>query len=214
LRDKNKEPFFAANGQIYDNKQRDQLFKVVASAIVKTSKTRESQEVGQYRGFTIGAHIFEDGTVEKGCLFSVKSNLEGLPYYPDNLRYSKDNKFDIGGFLQRLDNFLGRFETMIEGQEKLAQKNARELETALASRGQEFPHMKMLEALREDNRQVMAELRLAQKDPAYKSTWQPKSWSLDDNKGKQEPVSPVQTAVSTKTADIPVLPDPIKKLGR
>ena len=176
LRDKNttKEPFFAAQGRIYDSKHRDRLMDVVTAAIKKSVQSRERQSIGQYRGFEV-----QVTPSNEGCQFGVKGSA-GY-YQPENLRYLKGTKFDINGFLHRMDNFLNKFEQGIGQIEDAADRQAKELETAKASRGQVFPEMAKLEALREDNSQVIAELRLTQKDPSYKSTWQPKSWNLDND---------------------------------
>lgn len=174
LRDKNttKEPFFVIDGRIYGAKQRESLLKAVTGTIRNATQARDIRPVGEYRGFKV--HVKTD---KEGCQFTVQGK-SGY-YSPDNLRYQSDSKFDISGFLHRLDNFMGKFESAVEKKQETAAKQAKELEMAKASRGQVFPQMEMLEALREDNIQVMTELRLTQKDPMYKSAWQPRSAVLD-----------------------------------
>ena len=81
------------------------------------------------------------------------------------MSFKKGDEFSIQGFIQRLDNFLNRFEGIIEETEKEKVKKAEELVTARQSLGQIFPHQAELEALRQDNREVLKELQLMQNDP-------------------------------------------------
>ena len=129
----------------------------------------------------------------QGCQF-VLEGKKGL-YNPLNLSFKKGDEFSIQGFIQRLDNFLNRFEGIIEETEKEKIKKAEELVTARQSLGQAFPHQAELEALRQDNREVLRELQLMQNDPTYKSTWRPSN--RKDVAVKQEPKESI-THLSTK----------------
>lgn len=172
LRDENtfKDFCFAAGGRIYDEKTRKDLLPVIGLAMKNAVQRPEQlQKAGLYRGFTL--HVEAGG--RSGCQFVLEGRSG--PHYPQSLSYQAGEEFSLPGFFQRLDNYLASFEKKIEelGQEKI--RKAAELVTARWSRGQAFPQMALLEALRKDNREVMAELRQAQKNPDYKSNWVPLS---------------------------------------
>ena len=100
---------------------------------------------------------------------------ETTRYVPPSLNYQPNSEFSINGFFQRLDNYLGKFEQNIQAAEKDLEHQNAALITARQGLGQGFPHMALLEALRQDNREVMHELQISQKDPNYTSSWKPQS---------------------------------------
>ncbi len=178
LRDVNttKEPCFAAAGRIYGPKERDRLLEVVRKSMEIAVESKAPTPVGQYRGFKVSVAQLATGE----CRFTLTGKTNS--YSPDSLKYGHGNNFHINGFFQRMDNYLARFEGFIQDIEQSAQRRARELKTAQKSHGQPFPHQARLESLRQDNREVLRELQIAQKDPSYKSAWKP---STPDMAGEQ-----------------------------
>lgn len=171
LRDKNttKEPVFAANGKLYGEKNRKELLYEVAHAMKKAvAKPDQPQRVGKYRGFNIYVEA-----LGKGCQFVLEGKA-GF-YTPMSLAYQANSEFSITGFMQRLDNYIGRFEDNIKEVERDKKRKAEELINAKQSQGQPFPQADLLNALRQDSRDVMRELQIMQNDPAYKSEWKPNS---------------------------------------
>jgi len=169
LRDKNttQEKYFAVDGQVYGEKNRGDLSLVVGRAMKEVlTRPEQTKKVGLYRGFPVHVEAFR-----QGCQFVLEGKA-GL-YNPLNLSYQKGEEFSIHGFISRLDNFLNKFEFNIVEVEKEKAKKAEELVTARQSLGQVFPQQPELEALRQDNREVLRELQHMQNDPTYKSTWRP-----------------------------------------
>lgn len=164
---------FAVNGGIYGEKNRKEVAAILGKTVNAALKTREPQMIGKYRGFEVG--VKPSGLGDKLC-FALRG--AGQPHYPGNLEYSADGEFSFNGFIKRLDNFLDRFEEQVKGVETRLEKSLKELETAKQNRGRPFPQAELLEALRSDNREVIRELQISQKDPGYKSNWKPKSREL------------------------------------
>ncbi len=180
LRNKNttKEPYFAADGKIYgENNRRELLFEVARAMKTAVAKPDQPQKVGKYRGFNI--HVESIG---KGCQFVLEGQT-GF-YTPLNLAYQANTEFNIQGFIQKLDNYMGRFESNITELQRERERKAAELLSARQSQGQPFPQTDLLNALRQDNREVMRELQLIQKDASYKSAWKPASLDMADKPAK------------------------------
>jgi hypothetical protein len=178
--------YFAAGGKIYGERHRKELLFEVAR-VMKNAGAQPGQilPVGQYRGFMV--KVYAD---KQSRQFTLES--EAGRYTPPTLNYQPNNDFSITGFLQRLDNVLGKFESKLQEVEKDLLRQKAELATAKQSQGQPFPRMELLEALRRDNREVMAELRLMQKNPSYKSEWEPSSRKMRE-KSVAEKESPQKT---------------------
>ena len=171
-----KQAYFAVGGNLYDEKNRGDLLLEMARAMkASVERPEQPQKIGQYRGFNI--HVESQN---KSCQFV----LEGQAgyYTPLSLHYPKDSEFSINGFLQRLDNYLNKFEVNITEVEKDLERKKTELVTARQSQGQPFPQADILNALRQDNREVLRELQLMQNDPSYKSEWEPQSLKIRESK--------------------------------
>jgi N12 class adenine-specific DNA methylase/predicted RNA methylase len=171
LRDKNttKNSYFAAGGQIFDEKHRPELLLEVGRVMKYVgSQPGQPKKVGVYRGFTVMVEAENQ---------SRQFSLGGAAgtYAPLSLNYQPNNEFSINGFIQRLDNYLAKFEHNIQDIEEEQGRQAAELDMARQSQGQPFPQMALLEVLRQDSREVMRELQISQKDPHYKSDWRPQS---------------------------------------
>ena len=174
LRDKNttKEPYFAVDGKLYGEKNRKELLYEVARAMKKVvARPDQPQKIGKYRGFNI--HVESVGGKDKGCQFVLEGQA-GF-YTPMTLSYQANSEFSIQGFLQRLDNYMNKFENNIKEVERDRERKAAELINARQSQGQPFPQADLLNTLRQDNREVIRELQLMQNDPSYKSGWKPSS---------------------------------------
>ena len=91
------------------------------------------------------------------------------------------------------DNYLDKLEARIQEALDTKTKKATELQSAYKNRGQVFPQMELLEALKSDNREVMAELQRMRKEPAYKSAWEPKSQSVAKQKNAHQYLQPYST---------------------
>jgi hypothetical protein len=181
LRNKNttKDPYFAAGGNIYGESNRKELLFEVARAMKATvAKPDQPQKVGKYRGFNI--HV--ESIAGKGCQFVLEGQA-GF-YTPMSLSYQANTEFNIQGFLQRLDNYLNKFESNIDEIGRDRERKAAELISARQSQGQPFPQAGLLNILRQDNREVMQELNLIQNNPGYKSEWQPKSLDMNGRQPK------------------------------
>ena len=171
-----KTPYFAVGGKLYGEKNRSDLLLEVARAMKATvERPEQPQKIGQYRGFNI--HVESQN---RSCQFV----LEGQAgyYTPLSLHYPKDSEFSITGFIQRLDNYLNKFEVNITEVEKNLERKAAELIVARQSQGQPFPQAELLNTLRQDNREVMRELQLVQNNPSYNSTWEPQSLKIREVK--------------------------------
>jgi hypothetical protein len=172
LRDRSttKEAYFAVGGKIYGEKNRKELLFEIARAMkMVMAKPDQPQKVGKYRGF--GIHV--ESVSGKGCQFVLEGQA-GF-YTPLTLNYQAHSDFNIQGFIQRLDNYMNKFEAYITETERDREHKAAELINARNMQGQPFPQADLLNSLRQDNREVMRELQLMQNNPSYKSEWNPKS---------------------------------------
>ena len=123
--------------------------------------------VGEYRGFKIGV---------RATFASVEFCMVGNSRHtPANLVYHSGDDFSGRGFLNRLDNALKSFENTREDAEETRDREKREHSKALAELELPFPQLGHLQALREDVRDVMKELKIMQGDSNYVSAWQPRT---------------------------------------
>lgn len=186
-RDKNtsKEWKFIVGNNTYTADSKDAMLNSVMAAMQGAlemkakSKTDPKRylNVGKYRGFQIDVRA-EGNFIQ----FKIAGNKK---YEPSNLQYHKEDKFSIGGFLTRLDNFMGGFEDSIAFIEQSREQDKVELEKAKAQFGKPFADMDKLEMLRRDASNVMVELKKMQADDNYVSTWKPES-SKPAAQAKQE----------------------------
>ena len=191
LRDKNtlsNNTFcFVANGSIYGEKHRKEMAEVLIKTVKKAIKTDQPQAIGQYRGFDVD--VTPSNTFGR-LRFSLSG--AGQRHNPENLDYPVNGEFSFNGFIQRLDNFLDRFEEQVKGVDTRLEKNLKELETAKKSQGLPFPQMELLETLRSDSREVIRELQISQKDSRYKSDWKPRSQAMATNKEHDQQIKEVK----------------------
>lgn len=153
-----------------------------------------SVHVGKYRGFAI-----EVSSIHERIEFSIKGERE---YRPDNLEYSKDDKFSVNGFIQRLDNFLNAFEERIVSTSQKKENELAECVKAKADLGRPFAQLRELELTRKNFGDVMAELRKMQDNSSYVSTWTPatlESIPAQDG-GLFDSIDPLATAHAEREA--------------
>lgn len=168
--------FVSNNGQTFGEKKKQEIAGVVLEAskhVIEAAQkatvgeSRPHRKIGEYRGYKIAVEGYRD---------SISFTLDGHSLHvPDNLVYRKEDEFNIGGFFTRIDNYLDR----LDGREaRIEVERAQEKGEFLKVREQlakPFSQEAQLKALREDNGNVLAELRKLQADDQYVSTWLPKS---------------------------------------
>lgn len=171
---------FKTKARTYGEKDRDALLHDVMSSMQKAverravnlSDTPGEVPVGVYRGFKIDAYVRRD---------EIQFKLTGAnSYEPESLRYDAKDKFSVNGFVQRLDNFMGKFEGWRQDAQETRNKEQAEHAKAVAEQGKPFPQQQRLDALRQDVREVMTELKLMQGNESYVSQWQPRSLAGGD----------------------------------
>lgn len=176
---------FQTKSRIYGEKEREALLDEVMYTMKQAVKWRAAGlldqpsdiPVGRYRGFDIKVYTRRD---------EIQFALSGIDSYePENLRYRVEEKFSLNGFINRLDNFMARFEDWRQKAEEAREEEWREYEKAKTEQSKPFSQKERLEALRQDVRDVMTELKLVQADDNYVSQWQPKSMA-NDGGGQQE----------------------------
>jgi N12 class adenine-specific DNA methylase len=167
--------FRGNGGRMFNNDSKGELLALVAgemkAAVEKARATKLERpaptKIGKYRGFEVLV-VVQQGYV---C-FGLQG---GQTYFPGNLTYGKDDNFSLQGWLQRMDNQLGYFESRIGDARSVTKRESVELSNMREEFGKPFPQMAYLEALRQDVGDVMVELKLKQKDDNYVSTWEPSS---------------------------------------
>ncbi|MDR5791693.1 DEAD/DEAH box helicase family protein [Caballeronia sp. LP003] len=176
LRDRNTtEDFeFHSNGSVFKKDDQDALMAVVKDAM-KTAlvdwKERVDRQtvVGVYRGFAINV-VAHSNTMQ----FTLLGNETHKPL---NLVYGERDEFKLSGFFTRIDNYFARLDDRIPDAEEDRAEQKAEFERAKAEMNKPFAQMAKLEMLRKDMGDVMAELKKAQADPSYVSTWEPLSYA-------------------------------------
>lgn len=171
---------FVSGGRAYGTDDRAALVNRIAAVMkeaqqMKTTSPWETPRllsVGEYRGFDVQVSVHLDV-----ARFTVVGHDS---YEPDNMRYFKDDSFSISGFISRMDNFLDKFEGWRSAAEHGRAREKEELQKAKTERAKPFSQQDRLEALRQDVRDVMAELKIMQGDPEYRSCWKPKSQELSE----------------------------------
>jgi len=169
-------PFRTPRG-VYDDSNREgflaDMLGAMQAAIERRGRTAASSGqpervmAGWYRGFEI--QVFARRDQIQFCVHG------GAVHEPENLLYWADDKFSAPGFLQRLDNFLDRFEQRKAEAGAAHRREKEELGRAKGELAKPFARQRELEDLRADVREVMAELKKMQGDDGYVSSWVPRS---------------------------------------
>lgn len=142
-----------------------------------------SADCGTYMGYQITC--VDAGRFGSSPTVGFQIAGAGEPHEPDNLRYTlKDGQleFSLSGFLRRIDNYLGStLPDEVAHHQKALQSEGEELKDLRQKLQEEpeFPGKHNLELLRQDCTEVLNELRKSQKNPDYKSSWQPRSHQQD-----------------------------------
>lgn len=175
---------YSLNGVTYkQNDERDPVVKHLQTEIARVVNGKaRSADCGNYMGYQVTC--FDAGRF--GSSPTVGFKLNGADEHePSNLRYTlKDGEleFSLSGFLRRIDNYLTTtLPDEVEYHQKSLQSEKGELED-LRQKLQaepEFLDKHRLELLRQDGTEVLNELQKSQKNPDYKSTWQPRSHQND-----------------------------------
>lgn len=177
---------FQTKSHTYGEKDREKLLSEVMYSMKKAIESQAlgfldkavNVAVGRYRGFDIEVSARRD---------EIQFALNGIDRYkPENLCYRAGEKFSINGFINRIDNFMGRFEDWRQETEKSREKELREYGKTQIEKDKPFAQKEQLETLRQDVRDVMTELKLMQADDNYVSQWQPRSRRAE-NLGTQQP---------------------------
>ncbi|MFX1768009.1 DEAD/DEAH box helicase family protein [Paraburkholderia sp. A1RI-2L] len=176
LRDRNtKDDFeFHTNGSVYGKDDQEALLAVIYDSM-KSALTDAKEGVdrptlvGVYRGFEI--NVFAN---VKTLHFTLQGNETHKPL---NLVYSERDEFKLSGFFTRIDNTLDRLEERIVDAEEDRVSQKSECDRAKVEAAKPFAQMAKLEMLRKDMGDVMAELKKAQADASYVSTWEPLSYA-------------------------------------
>lgn len=164
------------------------------------------QPVGKFRGFDIKVHC-----VKGEIMFTIEGEKT---MKPANLVYDRSDKFSLGGFVQRLDNWLQSFEYDVEDIHRRMASDKVELVKALQEKAKPFKEAARLEQMRKDNAEILIELKKMQNDESYVSQWKPSTvLDADDKEAEvdkpvmEAPVSPAPQAVVVEQPAAPA-PEP------
>jgi len=165
--------FQSPAGKTFSKDDMEEVGKVIVNAMkaaIAADKTDVS--VGVYRGTKISV-----AAMSEGVYFTLSSPFNTDS--PNNLTYQKGQGFNVSGFFSRLNNHMANLEEQKERVLQQGEMDKTELNSARVELQKPFAHMTRLEQLRQDNREVMSELKMVQADENYVSTWTPKS--LEEN---------------------------------
>jgi hypothetical protein len=158
---------------VFDADSKDHLMESVLSGMQRAIEGRAKHlgdkaqvvHIGEFRGFKVTATADA-----RHVQFALKGSRV---YVPGNLVYSREDKFSVTGFIQRMDNALNGIESDIAYTIENNQAERIELEKVRQELTKPFAQLAELELLRKNNADVMTELRKMQDDPAYVSAWEP-----------------------------------------
>ncbi|MCW3587433.1 KfrB domain-containing protein [Burkholderia cenocepacia] len=188
LRDRNTTDDFQfhGNGGVFRKEDQGTLLAVLMDsmkqALVDAKEgVDRGRKIGEYRGFEIQL---------KGNANMLQFTLHGTETHrPANLIYGPNDEFKVSGFFTRIDNYLARLEDEIDDAEHDRAEQKAEFDRAKAELNKPFGQMGKLEMLRKDMGDVMSELKKAQADPSYVSTWEPLSYA--DAPTQEKALAPV-----------------------
>lgn len=175
---------FKAGKSTFNNETKDGLGHVVMTSMqtaVEIGPKAAGEKprpvlVGHYRGFEISVESWRWADGDTRLQFRLKGDKEVTPR---NLEYRKEDKFTVGGFIARLDNFLDGFEDQRQGVVDLVVKDKEDLAKGRETLAKPFPGLAKLEMLRQDSADVMVELKKMQANDRYVSSWKPQSLDTD-----------------------------------
>jgi N12 class adenine-specific DNA methylase/antirestriction protein ArdC/phage/plasmid primase-like uncharacterized protein len=176
LRDRNtKDDFeFHSNGAVFHKDDQSETLGVVMDAM-KSALTdakegvKRSTQVGVYRGFKINVEA-----TARSLQFTLHGSEKHVPL---SLIYRDSDEFKLSGFFTRIDNYLARLDDRIPDAEADRAEQHTEYGRAKLELEKPFAQMAKLEMLGKDMGDVMTELKKAQADPSYQSTWEPLSYA-------------------------------------
>lgn len=166
--------FITKDGNRIERNNSQQLHEILHKGIndsqrlVKTKGLINSEvNIGNYRGFELHVRISKDG-LEFGI---VEDNKKAS--YLSNFKYTKSDTLSSSGFFTRLDNYINSFPEQLQKEKERNVNNLKTLNSLKMEIGKPFDNMELLHALRQDNIDVMNELRRMQKEKDYISKWTP-----------------------------------------
>ncbi|MDC0994038.1 helicase-related protein, partial [bacterium] len=170
--------------------QQDELKHHIASVMKQALELRSKYHgepvstvnIGRYRGFEIGVHM-----IDRHFHFTLAGETE---HHPDNLIIDHQKQPGVNGLFQRIDNYLGGFESRIEHIESGCRRDLIELQNARDEVTKPFAQEEQLSRVRKDVSEVIAELQCAQANPDYISTWRPCSGDYSELLGQEQPSAP------------------------
>ncbi|MDR1397141.1 MAG: hypothetical protein LBJ14_05365 [Desulfarculales bacterium] len=179
LRDRNTvEQFnFSVEGRSFSEKQKGEVSAHILRAMKQAAVNYHETPLGTYRGFDISVKAGQD-------FLNVGISGAGGHSFPATLMYGQKQEVNVSGFFQRIDNWMAKFASFIDDAKADHDKEIQELERIKPKMGESFPQMELLNALRQDNREVMAELKLMQKNSDYISGWQPQSIGKEEKQAR------------------------------
>lgn len=189
-------------GKILGDRESDKIRDILVGGIKEVTRNSGAKVLfGKYRGFELTI-IRSMGFASQDSFRIILQGAGGQQFQPDNLRYTFDDKLNLSGLFQRVDNFLGKgLDEAIARQRENARQETAEMETVTAALGKEFPQQEELTLTRENHNAVMRELKRMQDDANYVSTWTPKT-SLTD----EQPTTVAPPKDDSVAAASPVVP--------
>ena len=190
------------NGNAINRNEGKELHKVLINSI-KTAQSLATSNgqlhskvnLGTYRGFKISVR-FNSNAIEFGI-----TGQEGTSY-PTNLKYDRENPLNATGFFVRVDNYIDSFSEKLIIEKERNIDNIKKLNGLRNEIGKPFDEIELLTALREDNINVIKELRKMQKEKDYISKWTPSylkiSKQQDNKEYKQETIETTKDNIINK----------------
>jgi N12 class adenine-specific DNA methylase/predicted RNA methylase len=183
---KGPKTLIAKNGNTIERNKGKELHAILIDSIkaaqtlaISRGQLHSKVNIGTYRGFDISVR-FNSNAVEFGI-----TGKEGTSY-PTNLKYDRTNPLSASGFFVKVDNYIDSFNEKLEIERERNISNIKKLEGLKNEIGKPFKGIEILKALREDNINVIKELRRMQKEKDYVSNWTPSYLKINENQESQK----------------------------
>lgn len=161
---------FQSNGTNFSKDDMEKIGHVILTAMKTAIADPKGNDVpvGTYRGAKISV-----ASMSEGVYFTLTTPYSSNS--PENMVYQKGQGFNVSGFFSRLNNNLNSFEALYEKAKAQGETEKNELMSAQKEYAKPFAQIERLTLLRQDNRDVIGELRKVQADESYISTFKPQS---------------------------------------
>ncbi len=183
--------------------------RVKHAVTLRENGISEGTFIGVYKGVTVNvevnsSYLLLDNRSERETTFSLLK--DGRPLLlsesaEDRLVYKRKDTLSVTGLFTRIDNVLESTHRMADSIDDRIESLKSQMERLKIQVGQEYPNKDLLEALRKDSIDVMAELRLMQDDAEYKSSWVPASRAFEAE--QKTTSSPQQNTAISATVPSP-----------